>query len=407
MKMKNVLLISQSLTGGGAERVIANCSIALHEKTNLYVVTYEQNKDEFEHLGFRININLPGGEGNVIKKLITAFKRIYVIKKIKKRYDIDYSISFLPQTDYVNVFSRRRKEKVIIEVSSNTGAAFFSKASMFFRKLILKSADYVVAVSEGSRCELIEKYGISLQRSTTIYNSCDIERIKAGISAFDGLENKKIAEKLPPKYILSVGSFRKPKGHWHLIKAFASVSKLIPEYKLVILGDGVYRSKYEELVRNLEIDENCVVMPGFVSNPYPIISKSSLFVFSSIYEGFGNVIIEAMACGVPVLSTDCDFGPREIIAPSTSVKEKAKGIEYREFGCLLEPFSAQEDIDVSTNISDKEKMMGKAIVEMVLGEGSRKNYTDAGLIRCQDFSNENYGEKWINLFEEIENEERR
>jgi len=96
-----------------------------------------------------------------------------------------------------------------------------------------------------------------------------------------------------------------------LIRAFAKVRKSF-ECRLVVLGDGELRPNIERLVSDLELD-NDVVLPGFVDDPYSWMSRSSLFVLSSYREGLPTVLIEAMACGAPVISTDCPSGPSEIL----------------------------------------------------------------------------------------------
>ena len=393
MRKKNILLISQSLTGGGAEKVVANLSIALADVANIYIVTYKETKNEYVYSGKRIDIDCIGGVDSIIKKIRNAVFRIHRIKQIKKENDIDYSISFVPQTDYVNVLTKRRKEKAIIEVSSNSSIAFSKTINKFFRRLILKKADSIVAVSEGSRQDLINRFGIDREKVTTIHNSCNIQDVIKNMKCDIP---KEIQQDLPSKYIVSVGSFRRPKGHWHLIKAFSEVTKKFPDYGLVILGDGEYRESYEQLIQLLGIDKNKVVLPGFVQNPYPIIANSDCLVFTSLYEGFGNVLIEAMACGVPVLSVDCDYGPREIISPNTSVNFKTTSLEIGEYGWLTPAFSNM-DVNFSEIIEDDDLVLANSI-ETVIDDQPRKNiFIERGKKRCMDFDNDKFKMKWINL----------
>lgn len=112
-------------------------------------------------------------------------------------------------------------------------------------------------------------------------------------------------------HIITVGTLKTQKDHATLIRAFA----LLPEEvnaKLTILGEGPLRGELEALIRNLGL-ESRISMPGFVLDPYPWYQTADLFVLSSRWEGFGNVIVEAMECGVPVVSTDCQSGPSEIL----------------------------------------------------------------------------------------------
>jgi glycosyltransferase involved in cell wall biosynthesis len=97
-----------------------------------------------------------------------------------------------------------------------------------------------------------------------------------------------------------------------LIKAFKEVIEILPETRLLIIGEGPDRNKLLNLIRELGI-ENRVQISGIKRNPFKYLSRANVFVLSSVSEGFGNVILEAMVCGCPVVSTDCPSGPREII----------------------------------------------------------------------------------------------
>ena len=395
--MRNILILTQSLTGGGAEKLAANLSLELSKTDNVTIVTFKQDSTEYDFAGDRINIDRVGGRGGFFTHAINALGRINDVRRIKRKIDCDCSISFLPQTDYVNVLSSRRHEKTIIDVVSNMSFVYPKGIKKWFRRHILKKADYIVTVSEGVRADLIENFGISDSFSKTIYNSCDIVAIQQDCT--DLTEYRIMEDKLPKKYICSMGSFRLAKGHWHLIKAFACVAERIPEYKLVILGDGQYRDKYKVLIDNLGIADR-VILPGFSNPPFSIISKSSLFVFSSVFEGFGHSIIEAIACGVPVLSTDCDYGAREILAPNTYFKEKAKTFEECDYGYLLPPFN-MDDIDCTIEISELERLMGESIVQVL--ERDNTALIKKGIKYVKKFDNSSYGKYWKCLIEEIIN----
>ncbi len=111
--------------------------------------------------------------------------------------------------------------------------------------------------------------------------------------------------------ILGVGRLMEQKDFPTLIRAFAKVLKVRPS-RLVILGSGKERSRLNALVHELGL-QNHVAMLAFQNNPYAYMTKAAVFALSSAWEGFGNVLVEAMAQGTPVVSTDCKHGPREIL----------------------------------------------------------------------------------------------
>ena len=134
-------------------------------------------------------------------------------------------------------------------------------------------------------------------------------------------------------FIVSAGRLVKMKGFSGLIVAF-SRSKVSSQYKLVIVGKGRYEETLKQQVRALKLEDR-VFFVGFKKNPYKYFRRSKLFVLNSSFESFGNVLIEALASGVPVLSSDCDFGPRDIIMEGLngklfSVNEQADLIKKLE-----------------------------------------------------------------------------
>ncbi len=150
-------------------------------------------------------------------------------------------------------------------------------------------------------------------------------------------------------HVLSVGALKAQKDHANLVRAFA----LLPadfNAKLIILGEGELRPNLENLIEELGLQSR-ISMPGFVADPYPWFGTADLFVLASQWEGFGNVIVEALECGVPVVSTDCLSGPAEIL-------------EYGRYGKLVpiaNPEAMAEAIAVSLNEShDRSKLMSRA-----------------------------------------------
>ena len=119
------------------------------------------------------------------------------------------------------------------------------------------------------------------------------------------------------KWIISIGRLTYQKGFDILLSAFQRIAYKYPDWQLLILGEGELRLELENLRDKLGLTYQ-VFLPGLLDNPFPFLKQSKLFVLSSRFEGFGNVLIEAMACGLPVISTDCPSGPREIIRNSVN-----------------------------------------------------------------------------------------
>jgi len=165
-----------------------------------------------------------------------------------------------------------------------------------------------VAVSRGVADDLARLTGLPREKIQVIYNP--VVTPELFVKAEEPLGHPWFAAGEPP-VILGVGRLHEAKDFQTLIRAFALVRKKRVA-RLVILGEGEERPKLEALVRELGLEEE-VALPGFVDNPFKYMKRAGVFVLSSQWEGFGNVLVEAMACGTPVVSTACPSGPEEIL----------------------------------------------------------------------------------------------
>ncbi len=169
-------------------------------------------------------------------------------------------------------------------------------------------ADDVIAVSQGVATDLAETAGLDRRRIRVIYNPVDTSEIIE--RAQEPLTHPWFSASEPP-VILGVGRLTRQKDYPTLIRAFAAVRGRRPA-RLMILGEGQDHGALEALARELGCAAD-VSLPGFVANPYPFLAAGRVFVLSSAWEGFGNVLIEAMAVGTAVIATDCPWGPAEVL----------------------------------------------------------------------------------------------
>ena len=175
-------------------------------------------------------------------------------------------------------------------------------------RALLAHADRIVAVSDGVAESLTSCISIPPSRITRIYNPVVSERLHS------------LSKEIPPHdwlktnetpIILAAGRFDPVKDFETLLNAFELLTRK-RKARLILLGDGCQRSWLQDLVSEKQID-SIVSLPGWVANPYAFMSRASVFVLSSKFEGLGNVLVEALACGCPSISTDCPSGPREIL----------------------------------------------------------------------------------------------
>ena len=173
----------------------------------------------------------------------------------------------------------------------------------------LGSADAAICVSQGLADDFIKNTEMPPQKTHVVYNPVVFPEYDQ--AAREPISHPWFAPGNEP-VILAVGRLVVQKDYPTLLRAFSIVNKKRPVH-LLILGEGQERDRLEALIQELGISEN-VQMPGFVKNPYAYMARARLLVLSSRWEGFGNVLAEALASGTPVVSTDCKSGPGEILA---------------------------------------------------------------------------------------------
>lgn len=387
--MKKILVISRLLTSGGAERVACNLA-SQFEKAGYDVKLLVLDDRNANYKTSAQVIKLPSLKPSTgLKKVVWYYKTLCFVNKIKKEYGITHTISFLNEPDYLNVFSTG-SDKRIISIRNNRSRLNKNLLTKIRDRIVFNKADKIVALSYGIENDLVENYHISENKIEVIYNSCDVDSI---IKDSALLDEDEIFNNLVDKHIvINLGRLVNQKGQYHLIKAFKRVCENDENAVLVILGQGPLMGELELLIKQLELDKK-VFLLGYKANPYPYLVKASLFVFSSLFEGFGNSLLEAMACELPIVSTDCVAGPRELLEPNSDLsKLNTNEIEYAENGILVPVCKKQSDNLLE--LTKDEEMLADAISRILLDEGLRKRYIERSKVRISDFSEKAIFKKW-------------
>ena len=291
-----ILIVVPSLSLGGAERVASVLSTEFSRMGHIVKIILFDNKVEYRYSGELICINSPPSSCKFIK-IFRFFQRILLLRKIFKSEKPDRIFSFM---ESANIPSALSGYPVVVSLRNNPER----KHTFYERFLIryvykLKNVKKVVVVSRRLEELLQIRYGI--KKTVTIYNPIFLERSSVISEDLRGYQ----------PYILSVGRLHYQKNFDLLIKAFAR-SKASKEARLIIVGDGPLKSYLNRLVSELGLHGR-VHLVGKKYNIGDYYAQASMFVLSSRFEGFPNVLIEALYYGLPVISTDCPFGPREII----------------------------------------------------------------------------------------------
>jgi glycosyltransferase involved in cell wall biosynthesis len=212
-------------------------------------------------------------------------------------------------------------------------------------------ADEVVGVSGGVVESIVENTRVDPAKTSVLYNPIDLESVRA--RSKEPVDDKWLSN---PEIdsIVSVSRLESQKNLSLLLRAFKIVHEQHPSTRLIVVGKGSERRRLGELARSLEI-EDVVSFPGYVDNPYAYMRHSAVFVLSSRYEGLPTVLIEALACGCSIVSTDCPYGPREILVdgeygrltPVDDESALANAIEEM----LEDPADSQESVERSEHFT--------------------------------------------------------
>lgn len=395
----NVAIIIPSLNGGGAERAAGHLSILLSKEHNVYLIVFNAEGITYPYGGTLIDLkidmeNLAAQDWK--KRIMNLGYRIKRIREIKREKQIDRTVSFMDSPNIVNVLSRV-KDRVIVSIRINMRGlekpkTLVEKIRAWIHKQVLIKADRVVALSEGVRQSIIEDNAIQPDKVVTVYNPCD-ERI-LGYAA-EGLEEDVTGN---DAVITTMGRLVPQKGQWHLLRAFPRVLEKYPDAKLMILGEGELDGTLREIAKGLRIEDR-VQFLGYIKNPHSVIKKSTVFVFPSLFEGLGYALLEAMGCGVPCVATDCDYGPRELLAPGTKYGAELKQFELARCGILTPPVGVGE-MDAETPMTEAEKQLADAIIHLLQDKALRERYRSASKKRVLDFSPERITADWNRVLQE-------
>lgn len=307
---KHIALFQPSLRGGGAERVMVNLASGFVER------------------GLKVDMVLVKAEGPYLEEV---HKDVHIVDLRAKRvlYSLPRLVRYLRQERPDAMLSTLNHANIIalwarwiagaqlrmVVREANTASISAAKALIMREKILLilmrifyPFADEVIANSYGVARDLIKCLRLPEENVNVIYNPSVTPDIFT--KAKEPLVHPWFAPGQPP-VVIGIGRLTRQKDFPTLIKAFSLVRGQVTG-RLMILGKGEERPELESLVRELGLEED-VEFVGFVENPYKYLMRSSVFVLSSRWEGLPNVLIQALALGIRVISTNCPSGPAEIL----------------------------------------------------------------------------------------------
>ena len=396
--MPKIAIVINSLKNGGAERTVSNLTTNFPEDYEIDILLNNSSEIDYPYRGNIISLDLKPSKDKlrIGYQCVALFRRLSKLRNIKKHSNYQAVISFSESANIANILTGNKYCKVIVSVRVNLSRSADNKLYKYFgfplvRKLYNR-ADKVVAVSKGVECDLIDNFGIHKEKVITIANGCDLDRLQKLADEQISEKEKEILKK--ENVIISMGRLEHQKGQWHLIRALSVLKQKGISFKLLVFGNGGLECYLKGLVHSLRLDENVIFM-GFCENPFRVIKRARAYVLPSLYEGMGNTLIEALACGIPCISTDHDSGAREIFAPDTDVRYKVKGnIEYAKYGILVPALDGIE-YNYDDAITDEEMILANAIENILMDSNLEELYRKSSFIRAKEFELSKCINQWI------------
>lgn len=384
---KKIAIFTVSMGCGGAERVISRIIPKLSEVYDVVLILLDSSRIEFD-------VNIPiislgkKEPSNRFKYVISLIKSGIAFRQYIFNNDLECVVSFLSTPNIINILCNKKCKRIIsVRGQISVDGTILTKLKQFVEKMIYKRADRVIVPSKSLKNDLVNLCKLNEDYVSVIYNPFDIDEIAC-------LSNEKIDNKYIQLYenslvITALGRMTYEKGFDHLLQVLALVMKSTKKVKLIIIGDGKEKRKLIDLSKRLEVEKH-VIFTGQMSNPFPYIKKSELFVMSSVSEGFPNALVEALACGVPVISTDCKSGPREILFKNADLERIISEKEYAEYGIITPSFSKKD-------VKEQYTQMAESILLLLRDKNMNKKYKAVAMERARMFSVERCVEEFVKV----------
>ncbi len=353
MRVVKGLFIAKNFILGGAEKDILNIADKLRQHDHRLDLAVFENKIDIKikqsltihHLS-SLQFHSP------FSKTIGLLKGLIRLIPLIPQYH--YLISFERSAGYISVLlSRIFKKKSIIRTTNPIRLCLASsypnrivyQFHLLLHRLMFSLTDWIICPSQGIKKEIVTDFSINPNKIIIIHPLINLGQIKQ--YSRRRLNQYEISRFKKKTIVINIGRLDNQKNQTVLINAFARVVVHHPQAILLIIGDGEKKTLLRQQIKQLHLNKR-VFLLGKKNNPFPYLRRARLFVFTSKYEGYATVLIEALYCRIPIISIDCPYGPREILTKQTAHS-------------LLVPDDDRVVINLSTQIIKQLSFSGKVL----------------------------------------------
>ena len=370
--LPGLIFMIPSLSGGGAEKVASNLVPYISQHFDVTLALLENRLAYPVPEKVRLKI-FSGPLENQAAHILRIPYHVFSLARIVRKYDVRIVLSFMEQANIINLLTAllthhktlisQRIEPKRQHANKGILGQIILKASL----LLYPKADEVLAVSEGIGNTLISDYGLDQGKLNVIPNPVNIEKLSSQAKA-------PLPANIPAKFLLHVGRMNLDhKGQDVSLKAFHLLRRKYKDLSLIFIGDGPDRKRIINQIEKLNLND-ATILTGWQDNVAYFMTHAQVLLLSSRYEGWPNVLVEAMACGCPVVSTDCNTGPKEILGDN-------------EHG-LLVPV-------------DDHEAMALAVEKLLFDPKMRKKFGERGLKRAGHFQIDKITARYIAVLNKL------
>ncbi len=372
MRKEQLIFLIPSLAGGGAERVASTLLPYLARHFDLTLALLEDRRSYPVPTDIRVTA-FSGLLGSQAAHVIRIPYHILALTSLVRKKQAEMVLSLMEQANIINllaasftghlaVISQRTNPRQQYEGKGLLGRVISQTSARVYPK-----AARIIAVSNGIKEIIVSDYKLDVRRIAVIPNPVEIASVGK-------MSKKELSIAWSGDYLLHVGRLNvKTKAHDILLNAFKKLHSFHPDLKLILVGDGPDKEQIKAMIKNMDLAES-VILAGWQENIFAFMARAKALVLCSRHEGWPNVLVEAMACGCPVIATDCQTGPREILGDN-------------EYG-LLVPV-------------DDPEALAHSVEKLLTDKSCRTHFQAQSRLRAQDFDLEQIGSKYVRLLQSI------